>query len=277
MTESLSQPLFTPVDSGLPRELLPGVFWLGECIQYPYKGSFVHGNNSAFLVTGSHSSLLVDTGLPGRFSLLEEQLEQIIGGGRAPLRYMFGTHWEPPHGGGTAMVLERFPDARYCGDTTDFELMYPGFADRVTPLEIGEHIDLGGREFVAHPAVFCDGRSTRWGFDTATRTLFSADGLAYGHMHAAGQCARTAEEVGEDLDVPRMTAQFADAAFYWTRFVDPSPFIDDLDRFVRELGVELICPAHGLPVSQPLTTLPRVHEGIRLGARGGVDEDATAR
>jgi flavorubredoxin len=156
----------------------------------------------------------------------------------------------------------------YCGDPTDFDLMFPGFGDRVVPLEIGDAVDLGGRDFVVYPAIFCDGRTTRWGFDTQTRTLFSADGLAYGHTHGTDQCARTAEEVGSDLDVPLMTARFADAAFQWTRFVDVDPFIAELDRFVCELSVELFCPSHGLPLT--VSTLPRIYEGIRLGAKSQI-------
>ena len=39
------------------------------------------------------------------------------------------------------MVLERFPDVTYCGDPTDFDLMFPGFANRVMPLEAGESLD----------------------------------------------------------------------------------------------------------------------------------------
>ena len=259
---------FTAVDSGLPRELAPGVFWLGDCVMYEYQGSLLHGTNSAYLVTGSHASLLVDTGLPGRFGLIEAQIRQIIGEGRAPLRYAFGTHWEPPHGGATALILERWPEALYCGDPTDYGLMFPGFEDRLLAVEIGESIDLGDRRFEVHASRLHDGGSTRWGFDTATHALFSADGMAYGHMHAEGQCGHTAEEVGEALDVPRMAARFADIAFYWTQFTDVEPYIVELDRFMDELEVKLICPAHGLPVSQPASTMPRIREGIRRGARG---------
>ena len=40
-------PLFTPIDAGLPRELAPGVFWLGECLRYKFQDTFLHGANSA--------------------------------------------------------------------------------------------------------------------------------------------------------------------------------------------------------------------------------------
>src|SRR5439155_10832288 len=96
----------------------------------------------------------------------------------------------------------------------------------------------------------------------------SSDRLSYGHMHAAGQCNQTAEEAGPALDISGMTAMFADAAFYWTRFVDVEPFVDTLAGLLKELDVQLICPAHGLPVTDLSKSMPFVVEGIRMGARG---------
>ena len=42
--------------SSLPRELAPGVFWLGDCLEQPFKGKIYHAYNAAFLVIGSKSS-----------------------------------------------------------------------------------------------------------------------------------------------------------------------------------------------------------------------------
>ena len=46
------------------------------------------------------------------------------------------------------------------------------------------------------------------------------------------------------------------------------PYIRRLDELVlRELDVALIAPTHGLPISDPRGTLPRIREGLRLGGR----------
>ena len=36
----------------LPRELAPGVFWLGQCMEQPWQGETLHNYNSVYLVRG---------------------------------------------------------------------------------------------------------------------------------------------------------------------------------------------------------------------------------
>lgn len=257
------------VSTGLPRELAPGIVWIGECFVYSLPMTKIHAGSAAYLVSGREASLLVETGFPEHFEIYVGQIDSVIASGAAPLRYLFCSHWEPPHVGGAGLLLERYQDLVYCGDPTDFHLMFPAVPeDRMLDLPVGSSLDLGGREFMAVPGVFIDGRSTRWGFDPQTRTLFSADGLSYGHMHSAGQCNQTIEEVGALLDVPAMTAMFADAAFYWTRFVDVEPFITRLAEVLEKLDVQLICPAHGLPMTDPAKSMTLIDHGTRMGASG---------
>jgi hypothetical protein len=82
-------------------------------------------------------------------------------------------------------------------------------------------------------------------------------------------CGRLAEEVPE-LDLPDMTALFAQLALYWTQFVDIEPYVERLDELLDELGVELIAPTHGLPIGDLGTIVPRIREGLRLGSAGHV-------
>ncbi len=263
------KPVAEAVSTGLPRELAPGVAWLGECIVYSRATSNLHSCSSSYLVSGDDASLLVDTGFPGHFEILARQLDELIARGAAPLKYLFCTHWEPPHVGGAGLLLERYPDLIYCGDTTDLDLMFPQLlSERQLEVRVGSSIDLGGREFVVIRGGFVDGSSTLWGYDTGTRALFSADGLSFGHVHEAGQCSQTAEEASPSLDIPGMTAMFSDAAFYWTRFTDVEPYVEGLDDLFEQLDVQLICPAHGLPVTDLATSMPLVREGMRMGARG---------
>ena len=65
-----------------------------------------------------------------------------------------------------------------------------------------------------------------------------------------------------------MTAVFAEVTLPWPRLTDMEPYIRRLDELVlRELDVALIAPTHGLPISDPRGTLPRIREGLRLGGR----------
>ena len=36
----------------MPREIAPGVFWIGDCLAQRHKGKVYHGYNAAFLVAG---------------------------------------------------------------------------------------------------------------------------------------------------------------------------------------------------------------------------------
>ena len=44
--------LDTPVADRMPREIAPGVFWIGDCLAQRHKGKVYHGYNAAFLVAG---------------------------------------------------------------------------------------------------------------------------------------------------------------------------------------------------------------------------------
>ena len=36
----------------MPREIAPGVFWIGDCLAQRHKGKSYHGYNAAFVVAG---------------------------------------------------------------------------------------------------------------------------------------------------------------------------------------------------------------------------------
>lgn len=250
----------------LPREIAAGLHWLGDCLKYNYDGTKLHAYNSVYLVSGDEASALVEGGHPADLPLIEQQVDSLLESGAPPLKYLFTTHYETPHCAGFGRLLERYPEAVCVGDVSDLHLTFPSYADRLRPAAVGERIDLGGAELVTVPAVIRDYAYTRWAFDTRSRTLFTGDGLAYTHYHEVGHCGSLAEEVPE-LDLPDMTALFAELAFYWTRFTDIEPYIEWLDRMVDELGVEMIAPTHGLPIGDLQATLPRVYDGLRRGSR----------
>ena len=62
----------------LPREIVPGVFWLGQCLEQHFQGKVYHAYNAAFLIIGSESSLLVETGHPGDFAEINRQVKDIV-------------------------------------------------------------------------------------------------------------------------------------------------------------------------------------------------------
>jgi flavorubredoxin len=250
-----------------PRELLPGVFWLGACHEQIYMDSVVHSCNSVFLVCGATWSLLVEAGHPRDLDVIEEQIDGLLAAGAPELRYVFTTHTQTPHASGAGRWLARHPRAELCGDVRDLHLVFPGLEDRIHPLGVGDELDLGGTRFVVVEAVIRDYDTTLWGYDTLRRALFSGDGFAYAHYHELEHCGKVAEETVA-LDLPDLTAVYAELNLPWAGITDVEPYIERLDELLfGELDVALIASTHGLPISNPRATLPQVREGLRLGGR----------
>jgi len=248
----------------LPREIAPGVFWLGDCLEQPFRGKVYHSYNAAFLIVGSEASMLIETGHPKDFPVLEQQLSDVLAADAAPLKYLFITHQETPHSGGLGRVLRRFPDLTIHGDVSDYHLAFPEYVHRLYPMEVGDTIDLGGRQFMAVEPVIRDLRTTLWGFDTGERVLFPGDGFAYSHYHWDDHCGMIAEEA-ESLDLVDVLAVFAERALYWTTFTDMNIYVDRLEQLLGELDVQVIAPTHGLPILDPAATVPRVRAGLLSG------------
>jgi flavorubredoxin len=256
-------------DNPLPREIAPGIFWIGDCMHIPYDGSVLHSYNTMYLVTGERESLLVESGHPLHLQTMGAQLESLLSRADVPpLRHLFVTHPETPHAGGVPRLMEHYPDLILRGDASNVHLYAPACADRVQPMNVGDEIDLGGTTFCCIPAVIRDHVTTRWGFDTSRRVLFSGDGIVHTHYHDAGQCGHFAEEVPA-LDLTGMIALLTGTALDWMHYVDVTPYVERFDRLVDELGVEMIASTHGLPISDLPMTLPSVRAGLLASGSKG--------
>lgn len=249
----------------MPREIAPGVFWIGDCLAQRHKGKVYHGYNAAFLVAGEKHSCLVETGHPKDFPVVEHHIAQLHARGIPPLKYLFITHQETPHSGGLGRVLKTYPDVTLCGDVSDYHLSYPQYEHRMRFMKEGDELDLGGRAIRAVEPVIRDLRTTWWGFDTKERVLFPGDGFAYSHYHEDGHCGLTAEEA-VSLDLPDVSSTFADLALFWTKFADMNVYCDRLDQLIERLDVRYICPTHGLPITDVKATVPKVQQGLKEAA-----------
>ena len=251
--------------SSLPREIAPGVFWLGDCLEQPFRGKIYHSYNAAYLITGSEASMLVETGHPKDFPLIEKQMSDVLSNSSAPpLKYLFITHQETPHSGGLGRLIRKYSDLTIHGDISDYHLAFPEYAERLRPMDVGDFIDLGGRKFLAAEPVIRDLRTSLWGFDTRHKVLFPGDGFAYSHYHWDGHCGQTAEEA-KSLDLIDVSAVFAERALYWTMFADMKVYVERLKLLLTELDVSIIAPTHGLPVLDLKKTVPLAMEGLLAG------------
>lgn len=271
----MSVPEFPNDNNPLPREIRPGVYWLGQCTTIEHAGRLLHAYNSVFVISGETASMVIEGGAPADLDVIERQLDILLDRGIPPVKYLFPTHSETNHSSGGGRMLARFPEAVVVGDPTDFHLNFPEHEDRLDDRPPGVDLDLGGRAFTWVPGVFFDLPSTRWGIDRQTGMLFAGDGLAFTHYHQAGHCGHTAEEsidTTDGLAVTEMTRMFSEAAFYWSRFVDTEAYITRLRELITEYDIQIIGPTHGLPITDMNTTVRYVEDGMRIGADNHFDE-----
>src|SRR5262249_38324444 len=120
--------------------------------------------------------------------------------------------------------------------------------------------------FIAVEPVIRDLRTTWWGFDSRERVLFPGDGFAYSHYHEDGHCGLLAEEA-ETLDLPDVSAVFADLALFWTKIGSMDAYFERLAELIARLGVKVIAPTHGLPITDVTLTVPKVKEGLKYAAQ----------
>lgn len=262
----MSDPVTLDVPA-LPREILPGLAWLGACTAIGYRDDVVHSYHAVYVLSGSDASLIVDTGPPKDWPILERQLDAVLARGRPPVRYLVPTHTEVPHCGSLGRLMAKFPDAVVAGDVRDFHLFFPGSEARLRRMGVGERIDLGGGtgyEFV--DAVIRDIDTSLWGYDSGSRTLFTGDGFAYAHHHRAGQCGLVTEEM-PDLPIGELTALFAEYALYWMNFTDLENHLRRIDELLTTHPVAVVAPGHGSPIMEPAVTLDVIRAGL-LAVRG---------
>src|SRR5262249_60484789 len=136
---------------------------------------------------------------------------------------------------------------------------------RMRSMNEGDAIDLGERSLMAVEPVIRDLRTTWWGFDTRERVLFPGDGFAYSHYHLDGHCGLLAEEA-VSLDLPDVSAVFADLALFWTKFADMDAYCERLDRLIERRSVQTTAPPHGLPITHAKAPVPKGQDGLKGAA-----------
>jgi flavorubredoxin len=252
----------------LPRELLPGLTWLGACIPLPYENQLLHGYHSVYVLEGESAVLIVDTGHPKDWGVVERELDEVLSRSDVPVRYLFPTHSETPHCGNLGRLLGKYPDAEVVGDTRDYHLVFPDQIHRFHAVAAGDHIDLGGRTFEFVEAVIRDLETTLWGYDQMGKALFTSDGFAYMHHHRPAECGLVAEET-PNLPFGDFSMIFNEYALYWTQFTDLGAYFDRIDCLMDSHPTELIAPAHGSPIADPSRTVSLVRAGVvgRFGNR----------
>lgn len=265
------------LSSDLPREIAPGVTWIGACLEFQVGDTVIHGHTSCYLVKGSDSAVLIDTGNPSSWPEIEAVLDDVLDG--RPVDLIFATHPELPHTGNLPRLIARYPDIKIIGDTRDYHLFYPACTPHLHATEPGERFDLGdGGELVVLEALIRDLPNTQWAYATDAKVLFTADGFCYMHrpelddedpMHLPGECGLTTSELSAPPTAEN-AAFFSGSALYWSRFVDDSEArYGRIAELVHELGVTAIAPTHGNVITDVPEVMAIVAQGHKQSYRYG--------
>jgi flavorubredoxin len=257
----------------IPRQLAPGVHWLGSCIEggsVMMRGTPHHSHLSNYLIVGDDQSLIVDTGMLAGWPKLQHDLAAVLD--HRPLDWIFPTHPEYPHSGNLERLMEQYPTAVAVGDVRDYHVFFPASAGRTRNMSPYDVLDLGGGyevEFL--PAVLHDLPSTQWLYERKTQTLFVADGFGFFHRepdgdddeatptHSPGECALLVSEVEDELKVEQAEMIVANA-LSWSRFADSARRFEEFDRLVSTRPIRLVAPAHGNVIDNLDEVLPLIRQ-----------------
>ena len=136
--------------------------------------TYDEGGVRFFLLTGSESALLIDSGMNTKN--VREFAAQVTS---LPLR-LFNTHADPDHTGGNGEFDEVMMNP---AEFVNYRLPHP--SQKMIPVYDGDTIDLGGRELRAIALPGHTPGSTAL-LDTASGMLFSGDPVQDGHIFMFG-------------------------------------------------------------------------------------------
>jgi hypothetical protein len=263
-----------------PREIAPGIWWLGGCnATDAFGGGLVHVHASPYLIVGESATLLVDAGLPAHWGQLSNRVQEVLGD--RPLDWCVPTHYEVAHAGNLRRLLDRYPDLKAAGDIRDYHLMFPSLIHRFIPMKPGAELDLGGGyRFVFLPAAIKDLPSTMWGYESSQRVLFPADAFSFAHhpplaagdegedesvtaYHFPGECAMLSSELEIAPSVDQ-AAFLTKSALYWTQYTPIEPFFVEVFKLLERYPARILAPTHGNVIDHLPGILPTILEAHRL-------------
>lgn len=253
----------------LPREISPGIWWVGACLESAAFDEPVHFHTSAYVIVGESKTLMFDTAPPGAWPKVEQDLDQVLGG--RPLDYIVPSHAEIPHAGSLGRIVDKYPDVAILGDLRDYHLYFPDYVDRMQSVPHGTEVDLGGGyAFTVLDAVIEDLPTTVWGYEKQQQVLFPVDALGYGHLpqvsddldeplHRPGECALLSSELNHPPAL-NLATHLTQSSLFWSRYVDITPYFARFEELLETYPAKLLAPAHGSVVDDLDVVMPVMRE-----------------
>jgi flavorubredoxin len=246
-----------------PIPLVPGSLWLlGGSIALDGRISWVPADATGFQPVNTYvlmqdgGALIIDPGIYVQHELVGTQLERIIP--RTTPVSIYLTRAEPDVSGNLGEVSARFRVAHlYCGGgpnpfdafeaVGDIDQQNRGTRVQMERMPAGYQVPVGGDRGVEVLRPIIRLLATYWGYDLATRTLFTSD--SFGHnLQASPDGPRTLRESNaRPVDVAEVRAHLL-AKFGWLAHARTRSILENLRELRRDRDVERIAPGRGLVI-----------------------------
>ncbi|MDD2202482.1 MAG: FprA family A-type flavoprotein [Firmicutes bacterium] len=219
-----------------PRIIREGVNWVGAVdwdrrlfdalVPIPDGTSY-----NAYLVQGAEKTALLDTVDPSMVDQLADHLSGI-----PTVDYIVAHHAEQDHSGSISRVLQLYPEARVvctpkCKDMLVDLLHIDG--ERITSVEDGDSIDLGGRTLRFIHAPWVHWPETMFTYLEEDKILFTCDFLG---SHLATSSLYFEKGLIEEASAKRY---FAEIMMPFSNMI-----VKNLDK-ISSYDVEIVAPSHG--------------------------------
>lgn len=245
-----------------PVALVPGRLWLlGGSVALDGRISWVPADArgyqpiNTYLLVEEGAALIVDPGVYAQHELVGDQLERIVPRGSAVSIYL--TRAEPDVSGNLGEVAARYKvDHLYCGGgpnpfdafeaVGDIDQQNRGTRVQMERTPAGYEVPVGGRGVeVMRPIIRL--LATYWGYDRATRTLFTSD--SFGHnLQASPDGPRVLRDGdGGAVDAAQVRAHLL-AKFGWLQHARTRTILNNLRELRKDRDVERLAPGRGLVV-----------------------------
>lgn len=219
-------------------ELRDGLWWLNEC----YEVGDAHEHVAAYCIEHDGSFILVDTGSFHHREAILGGVSEVTGGDGIDALVL--SHTDYPHAANWRALRERWGEYELVASSGVPEIQ--GLPSSATPSEVGESLDVCGRELRFVDPPLADRSHTTWVFDPETGALFTADGL--GARHEPGECEATSADLG-GVPAERVYEHHAET-LVWLQYADPDAVCDAVGRVFERHDVDLVAPIHGPPVER---------------------------